>query len=211
MLDLRKFWNDETVEQYPYTYYVWLGKCPFCLWDVREGEAQELRDKGLAVCPNCESKIQVNWMGIGKSHQKFIFESKEPVYTEVLFNEVCEKLKSPNYFIFSIGFEDLDETENYSNILIENPDIIKRFYTPLHNMAFLCRADAKTLNILGFRNLAETSVIMLAVSVTPPAVGKEDGRIFSYAKNKDRETLALLFRSNYEEILTKHTFEIDQE
>jgi hypothetical protein len=209
-LDSKKFWNDETVEQYPYTYYVWLGKCPFCLWSVKEGQVQEPRDKGLAVCPNCESKIQVNWVGIGKNHLDFTSGDVELIYKEVLFDEVCEKLKSPDYFIFTVGFEDLDETDNYTNILIENPDIVKAFLTPSHNLAFLCQANAKTQNIFGFRNLADTSVMLLAVSVTPPAVGKEDGRVFSYVKNKDREALAQLFRSNYEEILDKHTFIIKE-
>jgi hypothetical protein len=212
MLNLDEFWNDKTIEQYTYTYYVWLGKCPFCLWDVKEGQVQELEGEGLAICSKCKSKIEVNWMGIGKyQFQADDIEDVIPCYKELLFDDVCDLLKLREYFIFTIGFEDIDEFDNFTNLLIENPDIVKRFRTPSAKTAFLCQADTKTQGFFGFRNLDHLSVILLAVAATPPAVGKEDGRLLSYVKDKDREDYARRFRLYYDEILSNHTFDIDLE
>jgi hypothetical protein len=135
-LSILDFWDNEKVDMYPYTYYIWLGKCPICLWNLRRGLVQELYKEGLAICPNCKSMVEVKWMGIGKRSLEFTEKKGIPLFPEVLFGQVCNRLKLKDFFIVIFGSIDPDCADNYMSILLEHPKIVNRFFTPLLKLGF---------------------------------------------------------------------------
>jgi hypothetical protein len=203
---LSGFWDRKTVEQYPYTYYVWLGKCPICLWDLERGEIQELDLKGLTICPHCKSRVEVNWMGIGKRILEFIGKKGKPLFLEILFGEVCEKLKMEDFFIVMFGSTDPDCADNYMSIILEHPEIVKRFFTPSHNLGFFCRSDEETQKLFGFRNLHNQSIILLSIAVRQLSSTDEDCRLFTLVENHNRQKYARFFKEHYDEVMKNCSF-----
>lgn len=181
---------------------MWLGKYPFCLSNLREGEVLELEKEGLAMCPNCKARVQVNWMGVGKIRLEYAIEKGDFYFSETLFTDVCEKLKTKENFILIIGEENLDISDSYMNKLNEEPYLGKIFITPSYKIGFLCSYNEETSRSFGIINLKEESIILLAVAVK----GFENKRI-SLALNSDRPKYASFFRTNYDHVMTKYTFE----
>lgn len=143
-----KHWTEKNKRDYEFTYFVSLGKCPFCHKDLDENSIRLLNpDSDLALCPFCKSKILVRWFGGGKALLNN-FYTDDRRFKEISFENMMEKLNSDRYFIVNTQGGD-DDLDHLFNRIRESRKFLRVFYTPDGNIGFIVKKNRQTFHLGG--------------------------------------------------------------
>lgn len=190
-----KHWTEKNKRDYEFTYYVFLGKCPFCHEDVDEKTIQNL-DNNLVICPFCKSKIPVKWFGGGQVLLEN-FYTDDRRFKEISFDNMLEKLHSDRYFIVNTQGTD-DDLDHLFNLLRENRRNLRAFHTPDGNAGFILKKNQQTFQ---FGGTYETWDTLLIMSYAEPFTRLETS--ITHTQRKEKVQYFRVYNKKFYEALSK--------